>query len=72
MSTLSVPLTPIIEQMIERLVADGVSDSKAGVVRKAVVKYIEDQAVFAVLEAEQEINDGKILTGDLDELAARL
>ncbi len=72
MSTLSVPLTPTIEQMIERLVDSGISDSKAGVVRKAILKFVEDQAVFDVLEAEQEVRDGKILTGDLDALAERI
>jgi Arc/MetJ-type ribon-helix-helix transcriptional regulator len=72
MSTLSVPLTPLIEQMIEKLVASGVADSKAGVVRKAVLQFAENQAVLDVLEAEQEAKDGKILTGDLDELAEKL
>ncbi len=72
MSTLSVPLTPAIEQMIERLVQDGVADSKAALVRKAVLKFAEDQAVLDVLESEQEARDGRILTGDLDVLTASI
>lgn len=72
MSTLSVPLTPTIEQIIEHLVLSGVADSKAGVVRKAILKFAEDQAVLDVLEAEQEARDGKFLTGDLDALAAAI
>ena len=69
MSTLSVPLTPLIEQSIEQMVRRGIADSKAGFVRKAILQYIEDQAVFEVLAAEQEVKEGKILRGDLDVLA---
>lgn len=72
MSTLSVPLTPTIEQMIEHLVQNGIAESKTALVRKAILKFAEDQAVLDVLEAEQEARDGKILTGDLDALAATI
>ncbi len=72
MSTLSVPLTPAIEQVISQFVRAGVASSKAGVVRKAIIQFIEDQAVRDVIEAEQEARDGKILYGDLDALAAKM
>lgn len=72
MSTLSVPLTPTIELSIDQMVRSGIADSKAGFVRKAIVQYIEDQAVLEVLAAEQEVKEGKILRGDLDALAASL
>ncbi|MBI5793551.1 hypothetical protein HZA87_00470 [Candidatus Uhrbacteria bacterium] len=72
MSTLSVPLTPSIEQMIQSLVENGIAESKVALVRKAILKFAEDQAVLDVLEAEQEARDGKILTGDLDVLASTI
>ena len=49
MSTLSVPLTPTVEQMIEHLVENGIAESKAALVRKAIIKFAEDQAVNEVL-----------------------
>lgn len=72
MSTLSVPLTPSLEAFITSMVAKGYADNKAQVVRKAIAQMAEDEAVEAVLCAEQEIWEGKVLYGDLDTLAKKL
>lgn len=72
MSTLSVPLTPELEKMIEHLVEMGVGANKADVARKAIERFAEDEAVNAVLRAEREISLGKGLSGDLDELASKI
>lgn len=72
MSTLSVPLTRDLEQFIEEMVKDGVASNKAAVVRKALKKYAEDQAIEAVLRAEQEMKEGKVLTGDLRDLLKKI
>lgn len=72
MSTLSVPLTPKLEKMIDKLVKEGVATNKADLARKAIERFAEEQAVMAVLQAEREFAEGKGLTGDLDELAKRL
>lgn len=69
MSTLSVPLPAFLEEFIEKMVDSGYAANKADVVRKALIKLREDEAVNSVLQAEQEGREGKNLEGDLDELA---
>ena len=68
MTTVSVPLPEELIRQIEQLIADGIASNKADAIRKAVKKYLEDQAVERVLRARQEPS----LEGDLDELAAQL
>ena len=72
MSTLSVPLTPKLEETINGFVKSGYAPNKAEVVRKALRLLAREEAVLAVLEAERELDDGKGLRGDLDVLAKRL
>ena len=72
MSTLSVPLPIHLEEFINRMVKQGDAANKADVVRKALVKYAEDEAVRAVMEAMQELEEGKILHGDLRELMRQM
>jgi len=72
MSMLSVPLTPELEEKINRLVEDGVAANKADLARKAIEFFAEQQAIEDVLRAEKELADGKLLSGDLDELAKRI
>lgn len=69
MSTLSVPLPAFLEEFIENMVKSGFAANKADLVRKALIKLREDEAVNSVLRAEQEGREGKNLSGDLDELA---
>ncbi len=71
MSTLSVPLTPRLEEFIISQVKSGRASNKADVVRRALTKFSEDEAVQAVLDASREVSEGKILRGDLRELAKR-
>lgn len=68
MSTISVPLSPELEQSLKGLVAAGYGSNKAEVIRRALKKAAEDQAVQNVLLAQMEIADGKGLKGDLREL----
>ncbi len=72
MSTLSVPLTPELELEINKLVKSGFASNKAAVVRRAIERLAEDEAVNAVLLAQKEIKEGKGLTGDLRELIKRI
>ena len=71
MSTLSVPLTPDLEKFIISQVRDGRATNKADVVRRALTKRSEDEAVQAVLDASREASEGKLLYGDLGELTKR-
>lgn len=71
MSTISVPIPSFLEEFIKSMVSSGQAANKADVVRKALIKYREDEAVNSVLRAEQEVREGKILWGDLDKLAKK-
>lgn len=70
MSTLSVPLTPQLEEFINRQVKEGKAPNKAAVVRRAVIKLSEDEAVNEVLRAEQEVREGKVIEvkGDIRQI----
>lgn len=68
MTTVSVPLTDDQHRHLTELIKQGVGANKADVLRKALEKFAEDQAVEAVLRARKEPS----LEGDLDELARKL
>jgi len=68
MSTLSVPVPPKLEELVDSLVKKGYGANKADVVRKALILLAEEEAVQAVLRAEQE----PTLSGDLKKLAKKL
>ena len=72
MSTISVPIPTHLETFIERTVRRGIAPNKAEVVRQALTRYAEDQAVEAVLRAQQEIRDGKELRGDVRDLLKKI
>lgn len=67
MSTISVPLTSELMDHLDNLVSIS-GASRAAVMRKALEKLAEDEAINAVLQAEREIKEGKILRGDLQNL----
>ena len=68
MTTISVPLRKDNEEKLDELVRSGVGSSRADVMRKALERLAEDEAVEAVLRAEKEIS----LRGDLRTLAKKL
>lgn len=72
MSTLSVPLTAHHEEFIRSMVKRGFAPTKSEVVRRALDRLAEDEAVAAVLKSEQEIKEGKVLYGDLRKLMKAL
>ena len=72
MTTLSVPLTPKLEDIINSFIQDGYASNKAEVARKALLHLAEEKAIQDVLEAQREVGEGKILYGDLDELAKKI
>jgi len=67
MSTISVPLPAKMEEAVNNLIKGGYGANKADVVRRAIAKLIEDQAVLDVLAAERE----PTLRGDLRKLAKK-
>jgi putative addiction module CopG family antidote len=56
MTTLSVPISDHLEKFVQKMVKNGHASNKADVVRKALTRLAEEEAVFAVLKAEQEPN----------------
>ena len=68
MATLSVPLTKDLEEFIESQVRLGKLENKAAVVRRALRLLAEQEAIEAVLKADQEPS----IRGDLDKLAKKL
>ena len=68
MSTLSVPLTPKLEEFINDQVKSGRAANKADVVRRALTSFSEEESISAVLEAQREVREGKLLRGDIREL----
>jgi molybdenum cofactor biosynthesis enzyme MoaA len=63
MTTLSVPLTPELAQFVEDS-AKSSGLTKADIMRQALIRYAEDEAVRKVLRAAEEPS----LRGDLKEL----
>ena len=68
MSTLSVPLTPQLEEFINAQVKSGRAANKADLVRRALRSLSEQEAVDAVLAAERE----PVLKGDIRELMRKI
>ncbi|OGZ09258.1 MAG: hypothetical protein A3D67_01280 [Candidatus Lloydbacteria bacterium RIFCSPHIGHO2_02_FULL_51_22] len=68
MTTISVPLRKDNEAKLDELVRSGVGSSRADVMRKALERLAEDEAVEAVLRAEKE----PTLRGDLRTLVKKL
>ncbi len=68
MSTISVPLPADLLRKLDAFLRQNHSTNKAAVLREALEKYLEDQAVEAVLRASKEPR----LFGDLDDLATQL
>ena len=72
MATISVPLSPKQQKYLDELVDKGVSSSRAGVLRKALDKLVEEEAINAVLQAEREISLGKGMRGNLKALLKKM
>jgi putative addiction module CopG family antidote len=65
MSTLSVPLPSELEHFIKEMIQSGYATNKADVVRKALLQLRENEAIRHVFEAERDIKEGRIFSGDI-------
>jgi len=68
MSTLSVPLTPKLEEQINSMIESGYAPTKSEVVRRAIARLAEEEAVQDVLKAMRE----PLLRGDLRDLMKKI
>ena len=65
MTTITIPLNKELEETVESLLQDGRFDTKTAMVRYALQRLAEEEAVERVLRAEREIQEGKGLSGDV-------
>ncbi len=72
MSTLSVPLTPQLEETINGFVKSGYAANKAEVVRKAIKLLAKEEAMADLLRADQDIRAGRVFYGDPKKLLKKL
>ncbi|MFA5129951.1 MAG: hypothetical protein WC477_03450 [Patescibacteria group bacterium] len=72
MSTLSVPLSAELESFVASMVRSGMASNKADVVRRALLRMSEEDAIDAVLRSEQELRDGRVIRGDLRKALSKL
>ncbi len=70
MTTVSIPLKENLNNYLDEQVKLGKASSKADLIRRAIIKYKEDEFIATITAAKQEIATGQILSGDLDKLAA--
>jgi len=64
MSTISVPVSAELENIVDSLILSGLGSNRADVFRRAVQYLAEEQAIWAVLLAQKE----PALKGDLRDL----
>lgn len=72
MATLSVPIPHKLEDFIKNQIKKGNAPNKAAVVRRALIRLSEEEAINDVLRSEQEMKEGKLLKGDLRKLLKQL
>lgn len=68
MTTISVPINGELESFINYQIEIGNSETKAGFIRRAIIKMQEEYYISEILEAEKEMKEGKIVKGDLKSL----
>lgn len=68
MATISVPLSAELENRLDALVSDGVGSNRADVMRRALAKLAEDEAVNAVLRAQRE----PVIRGNIRDLLTQI
>ena len=64
MTTISVPLSKEHQESLDHLVKSGVAPNRAAVMRKALERLAEEEAIEDVLRAEREVSQGKVLKGN--------
>lgn len=72
MSTITVPLPPDLEDFINEEIASGRGESKAHLVREALVRLREEKALARLSEAECDIKEGRVYKGDLKKLLRKM
>jgi Arc/MetJ-type ribon-helix-helix transcriptional regulator len=72
MTTLSVPITLSLAAGLDALINSGAAESRAAVMRTALQRYLEEQALLGVLEGQSDVKAGRVYKGNLRTLIAQL
>lgn len=72
MSTISVPLPATLDEYVTNAVRRGDAASKADLVRRALRRFAEDEAINDVLRSQQEMREGKVMYGDLRKIVKKM
>ncbi len=69
MTTISIPITTELNEFIDEQVRLGNASSKAELIRRAIIKFKEETFIKSILEAQEDVKNGRVFTGDIDKLA---
>lgn len=72
MTTITVPISKELENFIEEEISGGTSETKAGLVRYALSRLQEERSLSRLQEAEIDIKQGRIYSGDLRTLLKKM
>ncbi len=72
MSTITTPIGNDLELFIESEIREGNAETKAHVVRVALMRLREERALERLREAEEDIRVGRVYRGDLRKLLKKL
>ena len=72
MTTITVPINDELNEFIHRMIEENKAETKAGVVRRALLKLQEEEVFNELMLAQYEARDGKIFKGDLDQLIKKI
>ncbi len=72
MTTLSIPIDKTLERFVDEMISSKKAANKAQVVRNALYKMREDEALKDLIEARADVAQGKVYKGNLRKLADAL
>lgn len=72
MTTITVPINAELEQFIAEEIKSGTSETKAHVVRYALMRLKEERGLERLQEAEKDILEGRVYKGSLKVLAKKI
>ncbi len=72
MTTITVPINAELQQFIEEEIESGKSETKAHVVRYALMRLKEERGLERLMEAEADIVEGRVYQGSLKALSKKI
>ena len=72
MTTITIPLDFSLLNFINSEISEGNAESKAHIVRYALNRLKDERALSRIKEAEEDIKNGKVYSGDLRNIISKL